>query len=297
MKYLFSLILFGLLCTNILAKEGTIRNTFFCNDSLGSIPIRQGGRVKPLYVHAKEVIKYMTGKRSFEGLSSIQTYCLLSLEGMSLKSDLNLTARVDHVEVQKFLELEPGEKTIPLKDLIDEIPRIQREVRKVKFPDAKTKALQTLMSQTGLYKDIVSGTNWLFPAVTRDRVDWIPLKAFLTEEKIVKAKSKTDKPFLKVINDEVEKYNQLKGKDHLLEYRFSKANLPLIAMALTLLALISLTLFKKFTLSLVFSFSTIAVQLALITIRVLISGRAPITNMYETVLFSGFGALTLSLIV
>lgn len=273
------------------------RNLYFCQDSLGSIPIRQGGRVKPLYVHAKEVIKYMTGKSSFEELSAVQTFCLLSLEGMSLPSNLNLTARVDHVDVQKFLDLKEGVKTIPLKDLIEEAPRIQREVRKVKFPDAKTKALQTLMSQAGLYKDIVSGTNWTFPAVTRDRVDWIPLGAFLTEEKIVEAKKVTDKPFLKVINDEVERFKKVKGNKFGLEYRFAKANLPMVAMLLTLLALMCLTLFKKFTLALVFSFSTITVQLALIVVRVIISGRAPITNMYETVMFSGFGAITLALIV
>lgn len=281
----------------VFANNKEQRNIYFCNDSLGSLPIRQGGRVKPLYVHAKEVVKYMTGKRSIDGLSSVQVFCLLSLEGMSLKSDLKLEARVDHVDAQKFFNLKDGVKTIALNDLVEEIPRIQREVRKVKFPDAKTKALQTLMSQAGLYKDIISGTNWLFPAVTRERVDWIPLKAFLTEEKVVKAKETSDQPFLKVINDEVERYIKVEGNEHILEYRYSKANLPMVAMLLTLLALISLTLFKKFTLTLIFSFSTILVQLVLITVRVLISGRAPITNMYETVLFSGFGALALAMVV
>ncbi|MCO4793923.1 MAG: cytochrome c biogenesis protein CcsA, partial [Bacteriovoracaceae bacterium] len=46
-----------------------------------------------------------------------------------------------------------------------------------------------------------------------------------------------------------------------------------------------------------FALSTVAVETVYITLRVIISGRAPVTNMYETVLFSGFAALILSLIV
>jgi cytochrome c-type biogenesis protein CcsB len=42
---------------------------------------------------------------------------------------------------------------------------------------------------------------------------------------------------------------------------------------------------------------TIGLQVWAITIRILISGRAPITNMYETVMFSGFGALIIGIII
>lgn len=278
-------------------KAADVEQTYFCQDSLGAVPIRQGGRVKPLYVHARELIKYLSGKKSYENLSAVQTYCLLSLEGMQLNNTINLKARVDHVDAQKFLGLKEGVKTVALKDLIDEIPRLQREVRKQKVPDARTKALQTLMSQAGLYREITGGQNWLLPAVTNDRVDWIPVTAFLREDRIVEAKKVSKTPFLKVIFDEVEKYEKVEGKEHLLEYKFMKAKLPVVSMVLTLLALACLTLFKKFNLALVFSISTVAVQTAIIIVRILISGRAPITNMYETVMFSGFGALLLSLIV
>ena len=37
------------------------------------------------------------------------------------------------------------------------------------------------------------------------------------------------------------------------------------------------------------------VQLTYIIMRIIISGRAPITNMYETVLFSGFASLVLTM--
>ena len=128
-------------------------------------------------------------------------------------------------------------------------------------------------------------------------MDWIPITAFLSEGKIREAKKVSSTPFLKVIFDEVKRFEDQKTTEHLLEYRFMKMRLPIVSMVVTLLALAALTLFKKFKWALGLSFLTIILQLALITFRVLISGRAPITNMYETVLFSGFGALFLSLVV
>ncbi len=279
------------------AQTSEVKNTYFCQDELGAIPIRQGGRVKPLYVHANELIKFLTGKNRYQNLSGVQTYCLLSLQGLDLANNIELTARVDHIDAQKFLELPTGQKTIAIKDLVEELPSLQREVRKQKIKDSKTKALQTLLNQAALYREITSGQNWVLPAMTNDRVDWIPVTAFLREDKIVAAKELSKTPFLKVINDEVQKYEELKGTNHLLEYRFVRAKLPVVSMILTLLALAALTLFKRFTWCLSFSALTLFTQLALIIIRILISGRAPITNMYETVMFSGFGALLLSLIV
>ncbi len=281
---------------SINAQE-TIEQTYFCQNKLGQIPIRQGGRVKPLYVHAREVIKYLSGKKGYKNLSATQTYCLLSLKSMGLESPINLKARVDHVDAQKFFELPEGEKTIAFSRLMDEIPRLQRATRQVKVPNSKDKALQTLLSQAAIYREITDGNNWLLPAMTNERVDWIPVTAFLREDKIIEAKKVSSTPFLKVIFEEVERYEKIIGDNHLLEYRFMKMKLPMVSLALTLLALASLTLFKRFSWALVLSFGTIGVQTALIVFRILISGRAPITNMYETVMFSGFGALFLALIV
>jgi len=82
-----------------------------------------------------------------------------------------------------------------------------------------------------------------------------------------------------------------------LELRFSKVHLPGITLSICLLALMALSLLKNFKIGLALGFVAFLLQLILITLRIFISGRAPITNMYETVLFSGFGALILSLII
>ncbi len=46
-----------------------------------------------------------------------------------------------------------------------------------------------------------------------------------------------------------------------------------------------------------FTILTIGTQITAMTLRILISGRAPVTNMYETVMFSGFGALIIASII
>jgi len=285
----------------ITIPSNAAEETYFCQDSLAKIPIRQDGRTKPLYVHAKEAIKYLTNKTSHGELSAVQTFCLLSLEGMGLKNNINLMARVDHVDVKEMLDLNEKENQVSFTTILEEAPALRREMRKEMGPKgiqtAKSKAIAKLINQAGLYKNIVEGQNWLLPAVTRDRVDWIPVTAFLREEKIIAAREKSDKPFQYVINEEVKKFEDMKGDLHKLEYNYSRANLPVVSLILTLLALASLTLFKKFTVALGFSLATILIQLSLISIRVFISGRAPITNMYETVMFSGFGALVLSMAV
>ena len=71
----------------------------------------------------------------------------------------------------------------------------------------------------------------------------------------------------------------------------------MVALLLTLLAIAAGVLRKNFIWALGLTGLTLAVQTVLIALRVYISGRAPITNMYETVLFSGYAALVLAAII
>lgn len=103
----------------ILSLNAFSSDTYFCKDSLETLPILQGGRVKPLYVHANEVMKQLTGKSKAGKYSSVTGYCLLSLQGMGLTSDVKLDARVDHIEVMEYLGLKENEHSISYDDLIN----------------------------------------------------------------------------------------------------------------------------------------------------------------------------------
>tara|TARA_R110000868_G_scaffold61524_6_gene187032 strand:+ start:11752 stop:13290 length:1539 start_codon:yes stop_codon:yes gene_type:complete len=287
-----------LLLSFIISLSAQANEPYFCSSELGRLPVQQGGRVKPLYVHAGETIKYVTGERKIGDYDAVTAYCLLSLQGMGLTNSLKATTKVEHVDLKKFLGMEESEHTYELAQLVDQMGELRLEWRQAEEDSSYKKALNTLLGQVALYNDIASGNNWTFPEPAADGASWFPLVAFLTETKVAKAKSEgSDQPFITVMN-EASKFYETKVDDmFVLEYHYAKAHLPGWAMLLSLLGLAALVLFKRFKVALFFAGSAILVQTALITLRVIISGRGPVTNMYETVLFSGWGALVLGLAI
>ncbi len=272
--------------------------TYFCKPELETLPILQSGRVKPLYVHASEVMKTLTGKTKIGDLSAVQAYCLLSLNGMGLQSDLKLMAKIEHVDAIKHLNLPEGEHFILYETLLGIEEDVRNEARKTDVSDSYKKSMEKLFNNIYLYKDIKSGNNWLFADINGTALSWSPLTAYLTEEKVIAQKEITPMdPFLPVMMRSKTSYDQAFGSRYMVELYYAKLGLASVAMILSMLALGSMVLSKNFKIALGFAGLSIIAQIALITLRVIISGRAPITNMYETVLFSGSGALLLGLIL
>ncbi len=274
-------------------------DTYFCKKDLEVLPILQGGRVKPLYVHASETMKNLTGKAKVGDLSSVEAYCLLSLNGMGLPSSLNLEARIDHVDLMKFLGLGKDQHYIKYEDLIGRDEAIKMEARTVRDNESYKKALSKLYDNIFLYNEIKSGNNWHLAADVNGKIEWEPLTVYLTEQKVVAQKSITpDEPFLPVLMKSKADFDRINGNEkYELELYYAKAGLASWALTLTILALAAMVLFKNFNIALGLAGISALAQAVLITLRVLISGRAPITNMYETVLFSGFGSLFLALVL
>ena len=272
-------------------------NVYFCKQEFSKLPILQGGRVKPLYVHSKEMMKYLTGKTELEGLSSTLAYCLLSLEGLGISNSLNINIRVDHSESRALLEL-GEEKTIKVTELVDKKDLIRAQMSKATPDSSYQKSLKKLLNKVSLYSNIVSSQNWLLPELNNNEISWVPLSAFLRESKILEAKKTSINPFQVVIQESANHFDKVNPKSsYKLEYKYAKANLPIWSMLISLVGLLFLTLFKKFKVALGLGLITVVIQAIHIAMRVMISGRAPITNMYETVMFSGFGALILAIII
>ena len=282
-----------------LISFSTFADTYFCKKDLEVLPILQGGRVKPLYVHASEAIKSLTGKAKVGELSAVEAYCLLSLNGMGLPSDIKLEARVDHVDLMKFLGLAKDEHSISFEQLLPREEEIKSEARMIKDNESYKKAIGKLYDSIYLYKEIKSGENWLLANNINNKIEWQPLVVFLTEDKVVAQKEVTpNDPFLPVLLRSKTEFDKINGNEkYELELYYAKAGLASWALTLTILALATLVLFKNFNIALGLAGISAIVQITLIALRVIISGRAPITNMYETVLFSGFGSLTLALIL
>lgn len=293
MKQLLFIVIFGLISPNLFADN------YFCKNELEVLPTLQGGRVKPLYVHASEAIKNLTGKSHFNELSAVEAYCLLSLNGMGLPTDLKLEARIDHVELQKFLGLSKDQHGITYEELLNKEEMIKSELRTIKENASYKKAIGKVYDNIFLYKEIKSGENWLLANKSGDHIEWLPLVVFLTEDKVKNQKPITpEDPFLPVLMKSKTDFDLFLGNEkYELELYYAKAGLASWALTLSIIALAAMVLFKNFKIALSLASLSVLTQFVLITLRVMISGRAPITNMYETVLFSGFGSLSLALIL
>lgn len=272
--------------------------TFFCKPELETLPILQSGRVKPLYVHANETIKALTGNTKVEDLSAVEAYCLLSLKAMGLPASVKMNARIDHVDVQKFLGLSKDQHEITYEELLIREEQIKLEARIIKDNASYKKAMGKLFDSLFLYKEVLSGENWLLAEKNGSQLNWIPLTAYLTEAKVVAQKNiSPEDPFTPVLKQSEINYKEQNGNKYLVELYYAKAHLGSWALLLTSLALAAMVLFKNFNIALGFAGLSALTQIVLIAFRVIISGRAPITNMYETVLFSGFGSLFLALML
>lgn len=268
---------------------------YFCNDSFEKLPIQQNGRVKPLYVHASEVIKELTGKSNLGEQSAVVSYCLMSLNGLGLELKIDLDAKIEHVNLKKYFKLNSNEDSISYKNLILQYDSLKLEMRSNRENDSYAKAITKLIRKIDLYQEITRGVNWTFAEQTQETITWVPLVSYLTEEKFLIQKSKTPlDPFNPLLLKSKENYEKAEGQKYLVEYYYAKAGLVNLALVATSLSLIFLVAFKNPSFGMGFTYVTMLIQLLLIILRIYISSRAPITNMYETVLSSGFGGLVVA---
>ena len=270
-------------------------NTYFCDQILAKNPIQQGGRVKPISVHSKEVIKHLTGKTKINGHNSFMTYCLLSASGFGLPIDFKLSTPVEHKDTRKLL----GDVTrIEFNELIEKETELRVAHNSEKFQSGYKKDLNKMLSKINLYRDISRANNWMVPQNNGGEISWIPLNQHFTQDKIAQiSKTTKENPFVKSLLESKKEFDAAGDLTYQTEYTFDKLRLPMVSMILCLIALATLVLFKNFKISLAFSTLTVIVQTIYIILRIYISGRAPITNMYETVLFSGYGGLVISMII
>ncbi len=269
-----TLLLILIITTTCLASNGK---------EFESLPILRNGRVKPLAVHAKEIIKTLTGKSKIDNLGSTEIYTKLTL---SAGKDLNLEAPIHHVDIKKLFNLKNSDNKISYIKLSQNLSLLRAEAIKIKEESSYKKSLTNLFHKTNLYLDIIKGSDWLIPTPIDNKINWTPFNNLDDNMKNHHSIMTTK-----------EKYIKLFGDHYLIELTYHHAHLTHWAMLLTILAILSLLLFKGVYTAITLTSLSFLTQLAVLIFRVIISGRAPITNMYESVLFSGFGALFLGIII
>lgn len=269
----------------------------FCTNELETFPTRSGGRIKPLYVLATDTIKFITGESKVGELTATEAFCKLSLKAFGMPLELPVKVRVDHLDVKKLLGIKAGDHSIAVNEALAKAGLLETEITKLKENNSYKKELNKVKQRLDAYQAIVEARLWTVPEKKGEEVEFISLGEFLTETKIAAIREKSDIPVNYLFAEAKENFLKAKGDDYLLELRYYKMNLFMWAMLTTILAIFLLVAMKIKWPGAILVGLTIAIEITAVTIRVMISGRGPVTNMYETVMFAGLGALVIGCII
>jgi len=267
----------------------------FCGPAIETLPVRAGGRVKPLVVLAEEVMKYVTGKAQQGELRAAEAFCKLSFEALGLPSGVDLPVKVEHIEVKKLLAIAEGESSAPYSRLQGEAEALRIALAGEKENNAYKKELQKVMGRLQTVQGITQGLVWTFPSDRAGTLVWLPFTEYVSEARLTALRASSPEPFQAMYAEARADHLRVAGDDFMTEHLYWRLNPFQWALVASLIALIVAVAVQRATAGLTLAFVSVAIQLLGITLRVMVSGRAPITNMYETVMFSGLGALLFSI--
>ena len=277
------IILYTLLLT-LIPSQGSLAS--ICESLSDDIPVLAGGRVKPYYVLAKESVKFLTGKAKFNNEEPTHTFCQI-LNSSRNKANLSLPLLVEHVETKKLLGLKDSDTFLGAQELIEKQSLIRSEILGIKDSSSYKKDLNRLYSRIELYSSIGSGSSFrIYTGAPED--PWQEASEF---------NELTNEEFAKLISESKIKYIKDFSDDYQLELTYVKSNYQGISLILALIGIFLTVLLPKLRIPVITAFLVLGVETIAFILRIMISGRAPITNMYETVMFSGYGALIISLIL
>lgn len=270
---------------------------------LEKMPALSGGRVRPLGLVAKERIKFITGKTSVGEMSALMSYCQASLSSTAFAegTTLEIPIQVNHVKTREFLGIKPDDKFINFalaKTRLDEMRKYSQTLKDRGENSPYSKDLSAVAMRTAILGDIYDGNDWLVPIFhaeegkTPGDAQWVPLASLL---KIGSLDSAT---FIDKVSTELKKqYIAHHGDSYILELYYDKLHLFHWAILVVILGLAVSLVSSKLGLAISISIAALVIEISAITFRILISGRAPVTNMYETVMWAAVCALSIALIL
>lgn len=286
------------------------------------LPVLNGGRVKPYGVFARETLELLYGKSQFEGKPAhelVTTMWLqpdlwqkqefIEIKHFGLKQALGLSKEVKYVSLDFLF------KHSRLTDLFQEL-QVKRD-QKLKL-DPFGQAVQRLESQLVTYRELAAGRLLKLLPISASE-DWLSIDQFNDDQ--TKELLKVTQAFVDtlgaqagvekkdLLHQQVQQFIQTQGisseilgkvKWELHYQDLHPFRVAWIAYALGLLVATLIWIFKKNQWSWLMwaaVISGLVFHLYGFALRSYLSGRAPVTNMYETVVWVGFGAVLFAVIL
>lgn len=282
-------ILPGLSFANV-AFKAPQESLSFCQNQSGILnideatPVQAGGRVKPYYVLAKESMNFIWGKYKMDRQLA---FCQIAFS-KKFEGELIVPVLVEHVDSKKFLGLKEKDLYISSAELIAKKDLLRSEIVQQKENNSYKKDLNKIFTRLSTLEAIINGRALSIYAENNAQFSWVASSAFFDKE---------SSSLLAIIKQSKKNYENKVGDTHILELKFAKSHIFSYALLVALISIFVLVLTKGLKVGVSLAIVTVLIQIVGMTMRVLISGRAPITNMYETVMFSGVGSLILALII
>lgn len=312
-----------------------IPRTGFQWDTVKLMAIQDRGRTKPFETFAAESVLYITGKRSWEGLSA-EEVVFGWLIAYDKEWEGTAFIRVDHEPLKLALGLDKSARYFTPKELEQntKLPQLvreamQKEQRKERQTEIDKKALQ-IQNQRGLLEAIVTGRAWnLLPNPDGLTKDWLSLVALgdqsvalpYTKEQADKLTEAIKKMLGGFVEKDPARWNsatlefagllrndlangqypsvaELKRESH-----YNNLHPFRMAWILYLVAFVALLFYNtsgnqiaKFA-GMAFITAGFVIHAYGFTLRCLIAGRPPVTNMFESVIWVAWGCMLFSLII
>lgn len=281
MRNLFFLALSFLLSFNSFALDCT-------NKSLEGLAVQDRGRVKPYLVMAQESVKLITGKSKYDNRKATEVFCLWTKESLGIEAPFKTIVKVDHIDVKEFLGLSEDELGMEKSELALKKDELRAEIMSIEKSTSYKKELEKVLTRYMTLEQIEAGITWTTPKVIDNEVVWHSFKdLFKTQDQdIFSALQENEKSYIAQVDD-----------GHGLELMYAKSHVFSYALLVSLISILFVVLRKDLSIGRYIAMVSLLMQIAGMIMRVYISGRAPITNMYETVMFSGFGALLIAVII
>ncbi len=280
-------------------------------DVIRKLPVQSQGRIKPFETYAREIVLYITGKYRFEGMDPIQFYLATMISNISSQvaminiRDVSLREKLGFSKGERWFSLDQIDQT-ELESMMKPIIDKQRQNDKLVTPDEK-KVLE-VAQQAYLIRSIQSGEHFfqalLFENPSAGGHSEKPasidkaqmyLKAVASQDttaanlaaaSLIETQSTQKMPDLF--------REKIKNMD--LEIFYNHAHLFFIAGLLYfLLGIIVLAKIAKNKITpkmiIILTCIPLLMHISGFAIRVMITGFAPVTNMYGTMIWMAFGVI------
>lgn len=301
---------------------------------LDKIPVQQDGRIKPFKSYASESLQFIYGRSKYKGQSAtdiIFTWMLVPEEW-----DQIAFVRVQNKDLRKALLIDSSETLYSPKDLFTNeafglrLQEIRSKVDSKEPLSALEKNIQDLERKLSIYYSLKNQKLFaVYPSIQNtDNSNLAPINQVTNKwvdiadlsEAQSKSFGKITKAFAGYVSSKDKKPLDSAVEGWLYELKKSEASIPWskLKAELTLLkmkpfmwswilyliaAVFCLVLFtsgkeKRKTKKILFTSLSVAIAFHIIglLLRVYISGRAPVTNMYETVIWVALVAILFTLV-